>query len=53
VHAWRAARDRAWAQRRQDLQHLFDVGDTLADVDRRIAELQQRAATLLDSETTT
>jgi hypothetical protein len=46
-------RDRAWTQRRQDLQHLAGVGDTLTDVDRRIVDLQERGTTLLDSETTT
>ena len=48
----RAAAQRAWAKRRSDLDQLGDVGDVLTDVDRQIAELQQRVNALLDSETT-
>ena len=48
----RAASQRAWLKRRSDLDQLGDVGDVLTDVDRRIAELQQRVTALLESETT-
>jgi hypothetical protein len=48
----RAASQRAWAKRRNDLDQLGDVGDVLTDLDRQIAELQQRVTALLDSETT-
>jgi hypothetical protein len=48
----RAASERAWAKRRSDLEQLGDVGDVLTDLDRRIAELQQRVTALMVSETT-
>jgi hypothetical protein len=47
----RAASQRAWAKRRNDLDELGDVADVLTDLDRRIAELQHRVTALLDSET--
>jgi hypothetical protein len=46
------AATRAWAKRSEDLDQLGDVGDVLTDVDRQIAELQQRVTALLESETT-
>ena len=42
----RAATRAAWAKRREDLDQLGDVGDVLTDVDRQIAELQQRVTAL-------
>jgi hypothetical protein len=47
----KAARDRAWVKRRQDLNHLADVADTLSDLDRQIVELERRVTTLLVNET--
>ena len=48
----RAASQRAWLKRRSDLDQLGDVGDVLTEVDRRIAEIQQRVTALVESETT-
>jgi hypothetical protein len=45
------AADRAWTKRRDDLQRLGNVGEVLTEVDRRIAELQQRVNDLLNTET--
>jgi hypothetical protein len=40
-----------WPEKLHRLQ-LGDVGDVLTDLDRQIAELQQRVTAQLDSETT-
>lgn len=41
----------AWTNRRNDLQLLGNVGHVLSDVDRQIAELQQRVTVFLNAET--
>jgi hypothetical protein len=35
---------RAWARRRADLEHLSNIADELAEVDRRVDELNQQVA---------
>jgi hypothetical protein len=46
----RDAADCAWTKRRNDLQRLGNLSNVLSDVDRQIAELQQRVNALLATE---
>ena len=46
----KASADQAWSKRRQDLHRLADVGDVLSDIDKQIADLQERVNALLDGE---
>ena len=46
----KASADQAWSKRRQDLHRPADVGDVLSDIDKQIADLQERVNALLDGE---
>jgi predicted flap endonuclease-1-like 5' DNA nuclease len=48
----RAAAQRAWARRRDDLHRLAGVGAVLTDLDQQIADLHDRVEVLLNGEST-